>query len=341
MTPGTGLVQRCARRVRCALPAAALLLAVSGASAQPAGQPLVLEAKIALGAVSGRIDHLAIDLKRRRLFVAELGNDSLGVVDLATRKLLRTMAGLKEPQGVGYEASTDTIYVANAGDGSVHILRGEDFAPLGRIELGNDADNVRIDATHRRVMVGYGDGALAIIDPASRAKISDVRLPAHPEAFQLIENGAQTVVNVPDAHQIDIADLASGTVHRIATGALAANFPMAIDRAAHRSLVAFRSPPVLAAFTIPVGRLTARLPICADADDVSVDVKRHRIYVSCGAGVIDVLEPAADGYARLAQMPTASGARTSLFVPELDRLFVAARAGWSEPAAIWVFRPRP
>ena len=183
--------------------------------------------------------------------------------------------------------------------------------------------------------------ALAIIDPASRAKTGDVRLPAHPEAFQFVETGTQAVVNVPDAHQIDIADLASGTVHRIATGALAANFPMAIDRTAHRSLVAFRSRPVLAAFTIRAESLTARLPICADADDVFVDVKRHRIYVSCGAGIIDVLEPVADGYARLAQMPTTSGARTSLFVPELDRLFVAARAGWSEPAAIRVFRPTP
>lgn len=223
----------------------------------------------------------------------------------------------------------------------MHILRGEDFSALGRIGLGNDAHNVRIDAMHRRVLVGYGDGALVITDPVSRAKIGAVRLPAHPEAFQLFENGTQAVVNLPDAHQIDIANLASGTVQRIPTGVLASNFPMAIDATAHRSLVAFRSPPMLAAFAIPEGRPAARVPICADADDLFVDAKRNRIYVSCGAGVIDVLEPAADGYARLAQVPTVSGARTSLFVPELDQLFVAARAGWSEPAAVWVFRPAP
>ncbi len=240
---------------------------------------------------------------------------------------------------MGYEASTDTIYVVNAGDGSVHVLRGEDFAPLGRIELGSDADNVRVDAAHRRVLVGHGKGALAIIDAASRAKIGDIRLPAHPEAFQLIENGTAAVVNLPDARQIDIADLAGGTLRRIPTGGLAANFPMAIDRAAHRALIAFRSPPLLAAYTIPDGRLAARLPICGDADDVFVGAKRHRIYVSCGAGVVDVLEPAEDGYRRLAEVASAGGARTSLFVPELDRLFVAAPAGWSEPAAIWVFRP--
>src|SRR4051812_2216692 len=94
--------------------------------AQPAGPspPLVLEAKIALGKVSGRIDHLAVDLGRQRLFVAELGNNSVGVVDLREGKLITRIVGLKEPQGTGYESSTDTLYVANAGDGSVRLFQG-------------------------------------------------------------------------------------------------------------------------------------------------------------------------------------------------------------------------
>ncbi|MGE5269657.1 MAG: YncE family protein [Thiohalocapsa sp.] len=329
--------------MRLRLLAAGLLLAMgsaaAGAAAADPSSPLTLEAKIPLGRVSGRIDHLAIDLKRRRLFVAELGNNSLSVVDVASRKVLKTVAGFREPQGVGYEPSTDTVYVANAGDESVNVLRGEDLAPLGRIDLGSDADNVRIDAVHRRVFVGYGDGALAIIDPASRLKTGEIRLPAHPESFQLVEDGAVVAVNLPDAHRIGIVNLGGGTLRLIATGSFAANFPMTVDRSAGRIIVAFRGPPMLAAYTIPQGELAAKLPICADSDDLFVDAKRHRIYVSCGAGLVDVLAPAGDGYARLARIPTASGARTSLFVPELDRLFVAARAGWTEPAAILVFRP--
>jgi hypothetical protein len=87
------------------------------------------------------------------------------------------------------------------------------------------------------------------------------------------------------------------------------------------------------------GHVAAKIEICGDADDVFADRKRHRVYVSCGEGVIDVLEPGDAGYRRLARVPTVSGARTSLFVSELDRLFVAVRAGSNEPAAIWVFRP--
>src|SRR5437016_6178582 len=107
--------------------------------AQTAGPPLVLEAKIPLGDVNGRIDHLSIDMKRQRLFVAELGNNSLGVVDLAAGKVLRRIDGLSEPQGVAYVPFTDSVFVANAGDGSVRVVRGDDLTPMVRIELGDDA----------------------------------------------------------------------------------------------------------------------------------------------------------------------------------------------------------
>src|SRR6516162_5430173 len=96
------------------------------AKADTAGPPLVLEAKIPLGEVSGRLDHLAIDTKRRRLFVAELRNNSLGVVDLGAGKVLRRVTGLSEPQGVANVPFADSVYVANAGDGSVRVLRGDD-----------------------------------------------------------------------------------------------------------------------------------------------------------------------------------------------------------------------
>src|SRR5476651_1746730 len=96
-----------------------LSLAATGIRAESVEPVLTLEAKVPLGDVSGRIDHMAIDPKRQRLFVAELGNNTVGVVDLKERKVLHVIAGLKEPQGVAYVPSSDTIYVANAGDGSV------------------------------------------------------------------------------------------------------------------------------------------------------------------------------------------------------------------------------
>src|SRR4051794_37349948 len=260
-----------------------LLLSPVMAKAQTAAVPLQLETKIPLGPVSGRIDHLAIDLKRQWLSVAELGNDSVGVIDVANRKLISTMRGFKEPQGIGYEPSTDTLYIANAGDGSVRLMRADDFTLLGRIDLGDDADNVRINSQRGQVLVGYGKGALAVIDPKTRAKLADIPLRAHPESFQIEPGGARAFVNVPDVGLIQVVDLTK----RQAIGAFPtqghyANFPMALDNTAHRILIAFRNPPRLLVLSNTDGSAVADLDTCGDADDLFVDARRHRVYVICG-----------------------------------------------------------
>jgi len=123
---------------------------------------------------------MTIDLTRQSLFVAELGNDSVGIVDLANRKVINRIPGLKEPQGVGYEPSTDTLYIANAGDGSVNFFDGDNYKSAGKLELSSDADkNIRVDAAAKRVFVGYGSGGLAVIDPSTRSKVGDISLKAH------------------------------------------------------------------------------------------------------------------------------------------------------------------
>jgi len=304
--------------------------------------PLRLEAKIPLGDVRGRIDHMAIDLKRQRLFVAELGNDTVGIVDLPNRKLLHSIAGLKEPQGVAYEPMSDTLYVANARDGSVHLFEGSDYKATGRIELGSDADNIRVDAATNRVFIGYGSGALAVIDPSTRKKVGDISLKAHPESFQINPDTSQIFVNLPDDRSIAVVD--HGSQKQTGKWAMTnrgENFPMALDLVRRQVLVIFRSPAELGVFSMTGGKPIATTEVCGDADDLFIDAKRARVYVSCGAGFLDVLEAKDTVYRRIARIPTISGARTSFFVPEMDRLFVAARASSTEPAAIWIFRPMP
>ena len=322
-----------------------LIVAVAGILLGPtarASDLLQLEAKIPLGEVSGRIDHMAIDLARGRLFVAELGNDSVGIVDLSARKMLRRLTGLKEPQGVGYIADADMLYVANAGDGSVRAYRGADYATAGRIDLGGDADNIRVDPRTNRLLVGYGSGGVAVLDPAMQRKLADIALPAHPEAFQIDAGANRVFINLPDARAIAVADLDSATPiaiwhNRGADG----NFPMALDLVAGRVLTVFRRPARLGVFAMRDGAPVASVESCGDADDVFVDAKRKRIYVSCGDGHIDVFDAERNEYSRIAHIATVSGARTSLFIPEMDRLLLAVRARGSEPAAIWIYRPAP
>ena len=119
------------------------------------------------------------------------------------------------------------------------------------------------------------------------------------------------------------------------------NFPMALELDAGHILAAFRTPARLGIFSIKDGALIANLEICRDADDVFVDAKRRRVYISCGEGFLDVLDSQENAYSRIARIPTVAGARTSLFVPELDRLILAVRASSGEPASVWIFQPVP
>jgi YVTN family beta-propeller protein len=299
--------------------------------------PLVPDDVVALPDTGGRIDHLAVDLGRKHLFVAELGNGTVDVIDLATRKVIHRISGLKEPQGIAYEAKSDLVAVASGGDGTLRLYGAADFKPCGVVKLGDDADNVRVDSRNGHLVVGYGDGALAVIDPVKAVKLSEVKLPGHPESFRL--SGSRVFANVPDARQIVTADLDAGRITATwKQDALRSNFPMILDAAGHVAVV-FRNPARVVLFDAATGKAGAAADACGDADDLFFDAARKRFYVTCGAGVVDVF--AAGDLKSLGRVETKSGARTGLFVAELDRLFVAERAGLlGHEAAVALLKPQ-
>jgi hypothetical protein len=123
---------------------------------------------------------------------------------------------------------------------------------------------------------------------------------------------------------------------------LAFNFPLALDKASGVLAVGYRAPAKLALFEAASGARRQTLETCGDTDDLFFDAPRRRLYVVCGSGGVDVFQAGPGGYVRLARIDSRRGARTGLFVPGLDRLFIAARAGFGRrDAAILVFRPGP
>ena len=301
--------------------------------------PLRLVQTIAMPGVEGRIDHLSADVKGQRVFVAALGNNSLEVIDVAQGKRARSVPGLKEPQGVLYLGDMDQIIVANGDDGTVRAIDAKSFTTVSNIMVGGDADNVRYDSNTGRIIVGYGDGALAFIDPKAHKVTSTVKLAAHPESFQLEKARPRIYVNVPNANHIAVVD--SSTQQVITTwpvGQFRANFPMALDEANHRVFVGTRNPAKLVVFDTESGRQVTNLDISGDTDDVFFDQDNKRIYVSAGEGHIDVFSQTdADHYQPIAKIATASGARTSLFVPALHKLFLAVPHRGAQEAAIRVY----
>jgi YVTN family beta-propeller protein len=289
--------------------------------------------------VAGRIDHMAVDVKGQRLFVAALGNNTLEVIDIKNMERLHTITALHEPQGIAYTPNTNRIYVANRSDGSLRIYDGGSFRLLQTISYRDDADNVRYDLRADRIWVGYGGGALGAIDQEG-TKLADIRLDAHPESFQLENNGSRIFVNVPEARMIAVVDRNDGKVLASwTTGGPQANFPMALDEANHRLFVVCRNPARLVVLDTSSGKVIATLPVVGDSDDVFYDAAGKRIYATGGEGAISVFQQqGADQYSAIARVSTVEGARTGYFSSDLGRLFVAVRRNGSHAAEIRIYQ---
>jgi len=311
--------------IRLTIYLSALVLAVQ-LQAQNAG--LTQTKTIPLPDVRGRIDHFALDAHGQRLFMAALGNDTVEVMDLAAGRRIRSIGDCSTPQGVAFVPAANRLFIANGGSGTVRMLDGTDFKVLKTVGILPDADNVRYDGKDL-VYVGYGDGALAIISATNGVLLGQIPLPGHPESFQLEQSGDRIFVNVPDTKQIAVIDRAQRKI--VAMWPMEdfhSNFPMALDEANHRLFVGCRHPARLVVLDTATGKRVSDVAIGGDTDDVFYDAGRKRIYVSCGAGFVDVIaQRDVDKYELAEQIPTVSGARTSFFSPERGEFYLGVRAG--------------
>jgi DNA-binding beta-propeller fold protein YncE len=319
---------------------AALLLATTPAATDSV---VTFEASIPLGDIQGRIDHMAFDPKRQRVYVAALGNNSLEIVDVRTRQYIGRIKDLHEPQGVAYVPYSDYIVVTNGGDGYVDFYDAGSLKYLGNVHLGRDADNIRWDPKLNRLVVGFGEGGLAILDAREMRKLSRVPLPSHPESFQIDPSGHVAFVNVPQSNEVLKVDLESGKIlQHWPTSPAGDNYPMALDAAHECVYVGCRTRTSLLVMNTESGKLQTRTGISEDVDDLWYDARASRIYASCGEGVLEVLKVVAGaGFEPLLSIKTSKGARTSLFVPEREEIIVAAPPTATTPARLLVYRVHP
>lgn len=307
-------------------------------------RPLGPFSSISLPGVRGRIDHLSIDARGQRLFVSALGSDTLEVIDLRSGKVIKTITGLKEPQGVLYVTGVNKIFVDSGGDGTCKVYDGSSYRLRDTIRFPSDADDIRFDPARNRVYVGYGDrGAAGIgaIDPATDKVLARIPLSSHPEAFSLQASPARIFVNIPSAGNI-IAVVNRSTravVSRWTVKGARENFPMAVDRADHRLFVVTRDPARLIVYDTDSGKQLANLPSVGMADDAYFDPAHKLVLISGGEGFLDVFQQEdPNHYLLLQRLKTSPGARTSLLVAEDERFYLAVPRRGSQPAEVRVYQ---
>ncbi len=323
--------------------ASLLVLMKMNTTARPAGAtqevgPLRLVQSILLPGVKGRIDHIAINIRGQRLFIAALGNDTLEIVDLHSGRRIHSITGLHEPQDVIYVPEISRIFVSNGADGSVSIFDSRSLRPVGSVAFRDDADNLRYDARSKSLYVGYGNGAVGIVDARSGEIVGDIRLAGHPEAFQLEGKGPRIFVNIPSARQVAVVDREKRSVISVWPLNDSGNFPIALDEKRHRLFIGCRHPARILIYDTESGEEVSKVDIGGDADDIFYDDANRQIYASCGEGFVDIIHQTdSDHYALMARMKTARGARTSRFEPGAMLFYLAVPGESGKSAEIRVY----
>jgi YVTN family beta-propeller protein len=312
-----------------------------GALAQSASLELIQTIPLKGGA--GRFDHLALDAKGRRLFIANLSNNSLDVVDLADGKLARQIPDQKKIQGVAYVADLDRIFVGNGKDGVCNVFDGKTYALVHSIKL-DDADNVRYDPRTSSVYVTHAEDALSAIDPKTLQVKATIKLPGAPEAFQIDPSAPRLYINIPNPAQVVVIDTAKNeVVAKFPLTAAGANYALALDAKNGRVFVGCRKKPMVVVLDPKTGKEVAAIGIPADTDDLFYDAKRERLYAACGEGFLAVLQRQdADHFTVIDRIPTGKLARTCLFDAETGRLYLPVpRQQGKENPELRIFQAKP
>ena len=327
------------------------LLAGFSASAQ---QPLALVQTIEMPEVPAGpyADHMALDVEGRRLFTTPQANKAIDVLDLAAGKVLRTIKGFGNPHAILYRRDRNRLFVTD-GDGALRIFDATAYREIKSIKLEVDADGIGYDPKSGYLYVSNGGAEagkeyslISIIDTAREAKIGDVRIEAPGLEAMVVDPATDRLyVNLPEKDAIAVVDLETRAV--IAMWPITRsrrNEAFALDAEHHWLYVGCNDGDVRGSIVVidtRTGKELQRLPIGSWVDSMFYDAPRHRIYASAGVGEVFTYERQPDGSHRaLGPVDTAVMARTALFSPELDRLFVTVpHLGWTT-AKVLVFKPQ-
>jgi YVTN family beta-propeller protein len=288
--------------------------------------------------VRGRIDHITYDSVSHLAFIAALGNNTVEVININTNKVIHTITGLHEPQGVVYLPSIRKLGVANGDNGDCIFFGAITYQESGIVHLKNDADNIRYDPTSDFIYIGYGDGSLAVIDITAMKLNANIALDGHPESFQLSKKQNRIYINVPDGNEIEVADLSTNRViAKWKNRGASSNFPMALDEENNRLFIGCRNPAMLRMIDTQTGKDISVTSCSGDADDVFYNTPDSLVFVSAGSGFIDVFRANKKQLVRINHIKTRSGARTSLLLPSEKKLLLAVPAHGGNPAALWIY----
>jgi len=294
--------------------------------------PLKLVATTPMPGFTGDFDHFGVDLKGNRLFLAAEDQKTVEVFDLRTGEWIHSIKGFGHPLTMAYLPESDRLIVTNGDTDDVALVDCKEYKILNTLKLGKGVDHSALNPINKYLYVENGaapDGkthSLSIIDTNTFRIVGEIPgLPGESNESMVIDRaGKKLYVNLTGSDEVGVIDL---NIRQII-----ARWPLpdahvahaiALDESNRRLFTATRKPPQFIVFDIDTGKVVTSVPCVGVNSDMSLDVASKRIYVT-GSDTASVFEQRdADHYEHIAEVPTAYRAKSSVFVPELKRLYIA------------------
>ncbi|MGC8823508.1 MAG: YncE family protein [Bacteroidales bacterium] len=365
-------------------------MSVAPCMAQQDTSYIILENTIVLQNISGRLGHMAYSAKQGTIYLAALSNNTLEVIDLQDKKTIKSIKSLRQPVDVEYLPGSNVVLVACLGDGLCRAFNASTYKEETSFRFDQNVSLVKYNPSLQTIYIGYGEGAIALIDANMLKYKLSIKLPVHPEAITIDNSSDKMYVSLTKNREIGVIDLKNNTLGKtlhLPDGA--ENYPLAFDKINKRLFVGCRKPAKLLVLDAENGKKLAAIDLDAEVNELFYDEVRKQIYVTCGDGYLHIVKqdikeikqqveksaapgqtskttpktgsktkkttsqtskkPATntqpqyrivkqDTYATVVRLFTASGARTSLYLPESSQLIVAAPASGDKDARLLVYR---
>lgn len=318
----------------------ALALPRVATSQAPGTAPMRQVQEIVLSGVHGPPGHFTADRQRKHVIFSVPGDGTVQIVDAFDGSKIHQIDGLAKPQDVFYLADGDKLYIASSANGRVDVLDGGTFTRRAVIDFGGETGGLQYDPVTKRLYVSHGADAIDAIDVATDKRLNlNLKSKVRTGRFQVEPKRRRILANAPGEKAILTLDLSTSeaTAWPLPRGSFA-DAPLELDGLHHRLFIGGGMPAQLTVLDTESGRTVASLPCPGGADGLFYDAERRRVYVLGAEGFLTVFQQTdADHYVAAGRFPTAAGARTGLWYPNRDQLYVATPAAGNKGARLLVF----
>jgi YVTN family beta-propeller protein len=143
----------------------------------------------------------------RTLPPADKGADGIGIVDLASLKLLRVLRGVSDPEQLAVSSDGKRLFVASEDTGRGIVLDSATGAVLTSVAVGGEPEGVTLSPDGKSVyMSSEEDHRISVIDTGTNRVVTTFNVGQRPRFTEFSDDGSMAFVSGENDGTITVVD---------------------------------------------------------------------------------------------------------------------------------------